>query len=70
MHICPETLASRFGAAVACLLGCIYNRDQLDLNEVNLRECELECNEQFMCVLPVDEAWINSETELASFGHD
>ena len=24
MHICPETLASRFAAGVACLLGCVY----------------------------------------------
>ena len=26
MHMCTETMASRIGAAVACLLGCVYNR--------------------------------------------
>jgi len=26
MHFCAETLAARIGAAVACLLGCVYNR--------------------------------------------
>jgi len=26
MHFCPETMAARIGAGVACLLGCVYNR--------------------------------------------
>eukprot|EP00573_Skeletonema_grethae_P003123 CAMPEP_0201690516 /NCGR_PEP_ID=MMETSP0578-20130828/3944_1 /ASSEMBLY_ACC=CAM_ASM_000663 /TAXON_ID=267565 /ORGANISM="Skeletonema grethea, Strain CCMP 1804" /LENGTH=665 /DNA_ID=CAMNT_0048175533 /DNA_START=212 /DNA_END=2209 /DNA_ORIENTATION=+ len=73
MHICPETLATRHGIAVACLLGCVYNRksaidsNQLQQDEINLRACERECNEQFMSVMPVDESWIDSNTELASF---
>ena len=73
MHICPETLATRHGVAVACLLGCVYNRksavenQQQDHDEINLRACERECNEQFMSVMPVDESWIDSNTELASF---
>ena len=74
MHICPETLATRHGVAVACLLGCVYNRksavenqEQQQQDETNLRGCEHECNQQFMSVMPVDESWIDSNTELASF---
>ena len=26
MHMCTETMSARVGAAVACLLGCVYNR--------------------------------------------
>ena len=26
MHVCSETVAHRYGAALACLLGCVYNR--------------------------------------------
>ena len=74
MHICPETLATRHGIAVACLLGCVHNRktavdnqQQQEQDEIKLRACEQECNEQFMSVMPVDESWIDSNTELASF---
>ncbi len=71
MHICPETLATRYGVAVACLIGCVHNRKSVDNQEQhdenNLRACERECNEQFMSVMPVDESWIDSNTELASF---
>eukprot|EP00984_Skeletonema_dohrnii_P007123 scaffold2568_cov107-Skeletonema_dohrnii-CCMP3373.AAC.4 len=72
MHICPETLAARYGVSVACLLGCVYNREsgvanQQQHDEINLRACERECNEQFMSVMPVDDSWIDSNTELASF---
>jgi len=73
MHICPETLATRHGVAVACLIGCVYNRksddDKKKRDEIYLRACERECNEQFMTVMPVDESWINSNIELASFAH-
>lgn len=73
MHICPETLATRYGVAVACLIGCVYNRksddDKKKRDEIYLRACERECNEQFMTVMPVDESWINSNIELASFAH-
>lgn len=74
MHICPTNLAARYGVATACLLGCVYNRkpsvenqllDQID--EIKLRACERECNEQFMSVMPVDESWIHNHTEIASF---
>jgi hypothetical protein len=65
MHICPETLATRYGVAVACLLGCVYNRKCSDdnrrrLEENKLRACELECNEQFISVMPVDAALLFS----------
>ena len=77
MHICPETLAARYGVAVACVLGCVYNRESGDgyqhqqrPDENKLRACERECNEQFMSVMPVDESWVDSNTELASFAID
>merc|ERR1712194_77547 len=77
MHVCPETLASRYGAGVACLVGCAYNvrekignrrannvehhNEQLDLK---IRACEKECNEQFMSVMPVDDSWVDTNTTL------
>lgn len=73
MHLCPETLATRYGVVVACLLGCVYNgkpganNDDLKRDEAKLRACERECNEQFMSVMPVEESWVDSNTELASF---
>jgi len=76
MHICPETMATRYGVTVACLLGCVYNRkssgvdNQQQHDENKLRACERECNEQFMSVMPVDESWIDSNSELASFSYN
>ena len=70
-HICPKTLASRYGAGIACLLGCVHNDESAneDIGErpYNLRECERECNKQFMSVIPVEEGWIGKDVELASF---
>lgn len=43
--------------------------DKKKRDEIYLRACERECNEQFMTVIPVDESWINSNIELASFAH-
>lgn len=74
IHICPETLAARIGTGIACLLGCVYNRlpndnytqsipDELKMR--NMRSCELQCNRQFMSVVPIQESWVNST--LASF---
>jgi hypothetical protein len=80
MHVCPETLASRFAAGLACLLGCVYNgqtakKTSLEANEEeivlpaeeNIRFCEKECNEQFLSVMPVEESWIDKNTVIASF---
>ena len=69
MHICPETMAARYGASVACLLGCVYNKPNggNENDEREIRECEQECNEQFMSVMPSDESWIVANTTLASF---
>lgn len=66
MHVCPETMTARYGASIACLLGCVYNGES-DKNDDLIRECEKECNEQFMSVMPADEAWISSHTTMASF---
>ncbi len=74
MHICPETLASRFAAGIACLLGCVYNKSthrgasehrSRSSAEHDVRACEKECNEQFLSVMPVEESWM--ETTVASF---
>ncbi len=71
IHVCPETLASRFAAGVACLVGCVHNGQQSSKHifpaEENVRQCERECNEQFLSVMPVEESLINTGTTLASF---
>ena len=69
MHVCPDALASRYAAGVACLLGCVYNRrgPKSARVEGRIRTCETECNEQFLSVMPVEESWIDTHTTLASF---
>jgi len=72
MHICPESLASRYSVGLACLLGCVYNeRDGDDTTAENkedsIRECERECNKQFLSVMPVEESWVDTDITLASF---
>ena len=74
MHFCPETLSARMGAAIACLLGCVYNRlpEEEDTtvekkSQSSIRECERQCNDQFMSVLPLKESWVVSENSYASF---
>ncbi|KAL7530037.1 hypothetical protein ACHAXR_004550 [Thalassiosira sp. AJA248-18] len=78
MHMCTETLAARLGSAIACLLGCVYNRrgggskteensdttksTLLERRELKIRACERQCNEQFMSVMPMKESWINHAT--------
>ena len=71
-HICPKTLASRYGAGLACLLGCVYNDKSTDIGgrSYDLRECERECNKQFMSVIPVEEVWMGADVELVTFGWD
>lgn len=66
MHVCPESMASRYAASLACLMGCVYNSDQVQ-NKVNLRSCEKECNELFMSVMPVHGSWVDDEVTLASY---
>ncbi|KAL3806115.1 hypothetical protein ACHAXA_011223 [Cyclostephanos tholiformis] len=70
MHICPETLASRYAAGIACLLGCVYNRrarTNSAIAEERIRICEGECNGQFLSVMPVEESLIDKHITLASF---
>lgn len=71
MHTCPESLASRFGAALACLLGCVYNRGhhgpRRNTTQEGIRACEKDCNDQFSSVAPVDDQLIGNHTTLASF---
>jgi hypothetical protein len=70
MHVCPETLSSRYGASLACLMGCVYNQDsdERGRHEHYIRSCEKECNDMFMSVMPIDDAWVNGSVPLASFG--
>ena len=82
MHFCTETLSARIGAATACLLGCAFNRKEdvtdkastksdadadTENRESQLRDCERQCNEQFMSVMGVRDSWIGSNKNLASF---
>ncbi len=69
IHICPETLASRFADGVSCVLGCVYNTHGTNSAKLfgRIRICERKCNEQFLSVMPVEESWIDTNTILASF---
>jgi hypothetical protein len=51
MHVCPETLASRFAAGVACLLGCVYNNNERE-SKAATRANE---NDKGTTVLPSEE---------------
>ena len=75
MHWCIETLGPRYSASIACLLGCVYNGNGGEKEEDNtkkkktdhdnvLRQCERECNDQFMSINPIDERWLDSDTTL------
>ena len=71
IHWCVETVGPRFTASVACLLGCAHNGRPPGTSGggdgEGLRECERECNERFMSLVPVQESWIgNGRTLFAS----
>ena len=71
IHWCIETLGTRYSASIACLLGCVYNGDIKDKrrmknDDTDLRDCERECNEQFMSIKPVEESWIGNGMTLFS----
>merc|ERR1712050_338549 len=46
MHFCMKTYGARIFAAIACLLGCIYNQNFIEQHERN--QCSSSCNDQFM----------------------
>lgn len=57
MHWCPNTMAGRMNAAIACLTGCRYNDNDNaeNANEGNTnaqkqkeRQCAAECNDRYM----------------------
>jgi hypothetical protein len=52
-HWCMNTMAGRFNAGTACLLGCAYNDETSSKSPLILRECEKRCNDQFMSLEPV-----------------
>ena len=63
MHPCMETIGARLFASLACILGCVYNHEdtELDINPDSsfVRQCESDCNRRFMTLLPVDESAIH-----------
>lgn len=65
MHVCPERLSFRYAVSLACLIGCVYNRN--DSIQGSIRGCERECNDLFMSVEPVDNDWVDGNVTLASF---
>jgi len=70
IHFCVETLGPRYSASIACLLGCVYNEKESNTKSktdlIHLRQCEQECNDQFMTIRPVDEDWIRNGISLYS----
>ena len=62
MHVCSETFGHRYGVVVACLLGCVYNRNNANdsRTQERIRACERSCNWQFMSVRPIEEGWLGS----------
>mmetsp|Transcript_22105 Transcript_22105/g.48087 ORF Transcript_22105/g.48087 Transcript_22105/m.48087 type:complete len:475 (+) Transcript_22105:274-1698(+) len=67
IHWCVETLGPRFTASIACLLGCVYNGRPPETSPeglASLRQCELDCNEEFMSLKRVDEHLIGNERTL------
>ena len=66
MHVCPENLSFRYAASLACLVGCVYNRNSPE-NGRNMQGCVKECNYQFMSLVPIHNDWIDNNVTLASF---
>ena len=77
MHWCVETIGPRYSASIACLLGCVYNddmdkeyetgpNDKKDNIISSIRQCETECNQKFMSLLPVKEDWLDSKVNFHS----
>lgn len=67
IHWCVETFGPRFTASISCLLGCVYNGRPPESSPEGLasvRECEQECNNQFMSLKRVDEQLIGRERTL------
>mmetsp|Transcript_9894 Transcript_9894/g.21440 ORF Transcript_9894/g.21440 Transcript_9894/m.21440 type:complete len:563 (+) Transcript_9894:27-1715(+) len=65
LHWCESSVGPRYHAGLACLLGCVYNRNNVSL-EGDLSGCERACNKQFMSLVPLDESWLNAGTTLFS----
>jgi len=75
MHWCMEHLGPRISASVACLLGCVYNGEGLELlnsntthshASLNIRQCEQQCNDRFMSLVPVHERWLGDNVTIYS----
>jgi hypothetical protein len=56
MHCCPNAVAARMNAALACLIGCWYNNNDnaaatiLRSSDDQQRQCAHECNSRYMNV--------------------
>lgn len=47
LHWCGESLNGRLNAGTACLVQCPYS-------DVDVRECEKDCNDRFMSLRPIE----------------
>jgi len=50
-NLCMKTYGGRIFAAIACLVGCIYNKNSIEQHERN--QCSSSCNDQFMRLNPI-----------------
>ena len=67
IHWCVETLGPRFTASIACLLGCVYNGRPPESSPdglASVRQCEKDCNDQFMSLKRVGDHMIGNERTL------
>jgi hypothetical protein len=60
VHACFETVGGRIFAGLACLIGCARNHDPPLLDSTLLRQCEQQCDDCFMSVMPLDDTHIQS----------
>ena len=55
MHACPETVHGRLNAGLACILGCIYNKNgQNSVAYEGVTKCCDDCNTKYLSLYPVE----------------
>ena len=47
------------------MVGCVYNAGE-GKDARMIRECERECNDRFMSIVPVDEDWVGTGAAIYS----
>lgn len=72
LHWCMSSVGPRYHAGLSCLLGCAYNRENkegitsVEDDNIQREQCERSCNDQFMSLLPINEAWFEKDSILYS----